>query len=210
MRSPAKFLFDHDFASEAGGTISSADHADKVAQADSTGYARGFAAAQAAAKGDVDGRTIAALERIAVALEALQGSLSAIAARLEAEAVDVALSVARKLASALIAREPLAEMSALATRCFRHLVAPPHIVVRVNDALQAGARERFDEIVRARGFASHLVVLAEPEIAPGDCRIEWADGGIKRDRAAIEAAIDEAVTRYVAARTEAPAPAAMP
>ena len=44
-------------------------------------------------------------------------------------------------------------------------------------------------------------MLAEPDIAPGDCRIEWADGGINRDRAATEAAIDEAVARYVAART---------
>ena len=44
------------------------------------------------------------------------------------------------------------------------------------------------------------MVLAEPDIAPGDCRIEWADGGIKRDRAATEAAIADAVGRYIAAR----------
>ena len=43
-------------------------------------------------------------------------------------------------------------------------------------------------------------MLAEPDIAPGDCRIEWADGGVKRDPAIIEAAIDEAVARYVAAQ----------
>ena len=47
------------------------------------------------------------------------------------------------------------------------------------------------------------MVLAEPEIALGDCRIEWADGGIVRDRAATEAAIGEAVGRYLGAR---PAP----
>ena len=34
----------------------------------------------------------------------------------------------------------------------------------------------------ARGFEGRLVVLAEPEIAPGDCRIEWADGGVVRDQ----------------------------
>ena len=43
-------------------------------------------------------------------------------------------------------------------------------------------------------------MLAEPDIAPGDCRIEWADGGIKRERAATEAAIEEAVARYIAGR----------
>jgi flagellar assembly protein FliH len=44
-------------------------------------------------------------------------------------------------------------------------------------------------------------MLAEPGMALGDCRIEWADGGVSRDRAATQAAIAEAVGRYVAART---------
>ena len=56
----------------------------------------------------------------------------------------------------------------------------------------------------ASGFDGRLVVLAEPDIAPGDCRIEWADGGLKRDRAATEAAIEEAVARYVAGRRGEP------
>jgi flagellar assembly protein FliH len=124
-------------------------------------------------------------------------------ARLATEAVEVAVAVARKLSSELIAREPLAEISALANDCFRHLVATPHVVVRVNDALLATAREALDEIIRKRGLDSRLVVMAEPDIALGDCRIEWADGGIIRDSAAIAAVIDETVNRYVAARRNA-------
>ena len=79
------------------------------------------------------------------------------------------------------------------------------MVVRVNDALQATAREKLDEIARGRGLDSRLVVLAKPDIAPGDCRIEWADGGIHRDSAATAAAIDEAVARYINARLAAAA-----
>ena len=38
-------------------------------------------------------------------------------------------------------------------------------------------------------------------LAPkGKARIEWADGGLSRDRASTETMIGEAVTRYVAAR----------
>jgi flagellar assembly protein FliH len=37
-------------------------------------------------------------------------------------------------------------------------------------------------------------------MAVGDCRIEWADGGVARDRAATEAAIVEAIDRFVAMR----------
>jgi len=37
------------------------------------------------------------------------------------------------------------------------------------------------------------VILAEPEIETGDCKIEWADGGVVLERAAIEVKINELV-----------------
>ncbi len=199
---PAKFLFDNDFA--AGGrtskpTISLTDHAAKVAQAEVAAHARGFAEAQATA----EHKAAATLERIAGLLQGLDRSLAAVEARLETEAVEIAMAVTRKLVPALIAREPLAEISELASNCFRHLVASPHVAVRVNESLHASARERLEEIIRRLGLESRLVILGEPEIAPGDCRIEWADGGICRDSAELSAAIDRAVNRYISARLEA-------
>jgi flagellar assembly protein FliH len=199
---PAKFLFDNDF--EAGGrsskpTISLAEHASKVAQAELAAHARGFAEAQSSA----EQKAAVTLERIAGLLQGLDRSLAAVEARLETEAVEVAVAVTRKLIPALIAREPLAEISELAANCFRHLVASPHVAVRVNEALHASARERLEEIIRRLGLESRLVVLGEPEIAPGDCRIEWADGGICRDGVALTAAIDRAVNHYISARLEA-------
>ena len=83
--------------------------------------------------------------------------------------------------------------------CFSHLVATPHVVVRVNDALYDSAREKIERLAKQSGFEGRLVVLAEPDIAIGDCRIEWADGGVVRERSAIAAKIDELVGRYVAA-----------
>jgi flagellar motor switch/type III secretory pathway protein FliN len=43
-------------------------------------------------------------------------------------------------------------------------------------------------------------VLGEPNIAAGDCRIEWADGGVNRDAGAADRVIGEAVARYITAR----------
>jgi flagellar assembly protein FliH len=199
MSSPAKFLFDNDFGASTKGKVASislVEHATSLAEAEATGVRKGHAAA----KTEAEQRTAVALERIAAALDQLNRGLSAVEARLETEAVEVALAVARKLAPELVAREPFAEISALATDCFRHLVAAPHVVVRVNDELHASAREKLEQTTRAGGFEGRLVVLAEPDIALGDCRIEWADGGLKRDSAAIQAAIDEAVARYIAGR----------
>ena len=205
MSAPAKFLFDQDFATaaEVKPAIAIAVHEAALLAADASGYQRGFAAAKAEVLAEAEQRAAAALERIALGLGDLNRGLAAVATRLETEAVDVAVAVAKKLAAALIEREPLAEISALAMDCFRHLVTAPHVVVRVNDAQHASVGKPIEEMVRARGLASHLVVLAEPEIQTGDCRIEWADGGVNRDRSATEAAIDEAVSRYVKARLAA-------
>jgi flagellar assembly protein FliH len=205
MSPPAKFLFDHDFAAaaEVKPAVPLALHEANLADANAAGYRRGYAAAKAEILAEAEECTAAALERIAAALESVMRGLTGVEAKLETEAVDVAVAVGKKLAAALIEREPLAEISALAMDCFRHLVTAPHVVVRVNDAQQASVGKPIEEMVRARGLAGHLVVLAEPDIQNGDCRIEWADGGVNRDRSATEAVIDEAVSRYVKARLAA-------
>jgi len=198
----AKFMFDVDFAAgaePARRTITPTVHEAALAEARATAYRDGVAAALAQS----EARAAVALERIAAGLDALARQLAAIEARLEAEAVEVAVAVARKLAPELIAREPLAEIAALARGCFAQLIAAPHVVVRVSEALHARTREKLEATARLHGFDGRLIVLGEPEIAPGDCRIEWADGGIVHDRAATDAAIVEAVNRYAAARRAA-------
>jgi flagellar assembly protein FliH len=201
MGAPVKYLFDVDFASSGkpGRTISLTEHTEKLNEA----YRNGFAAAEAQAASDNARRSTIALEKIGRAAEEMARGLRAIENRLEAEAVEVAMAVGSKLAPALIAREPFAEVAALATECFRQLIAAPHVVVRINDQLYETARQGLDEIAKRAGFEGRLVVLAEPELAPGDCRIEWADGGITRTRAAAEALVAEAVQRYVAVRDKA-------
>ena len=202
MNAPTKFLFDMDFAGGADRkpAMSLAEHAQKLAEVEAAAYRRGYAEAQADAKVESDRRLAGALERIADGIAEADKTLTAVETRLECEAVEVAVAVAKKLAPALIAREPFEEIAALASDCFRQLVTAPHVVVRIQDALYATAREKLEQVVRARGFEGRLVMLAEPEIGAGDCRIEWADGGVNRDSAAAAAAIDAAVAAYLGAR----------
>jgi flagellar assembly protein FliH len=208
MNAPTKFLFDVDFAGGADRkpAMALAEHARKLAEAELAAHRRGYAEAQAEANAESGRRIASALERIAAGIAEAGKILTAVETRLECEAVEVAVAVARKLAAALIAREPFAEIAALASDCFRQLVTAPHIVVRIPEALYAAAREQLESIVRARGFEGRLVVLAEPDMAPGDCRIEWADGGVNRDSAAADAAIDAAVAAYLSARRGSAAP----
>src|SRR3984885_4198379 len=131
MSPPAKFMFDVDFAAGADRkpaepTVTLAEHAVKLAEAETSAHRRGYAEAQADAKIEFDRRMADAMERIAANLGEANDALRAIETRLECEAVEGAVAVARKLSPALIAREPFAEISALASDCFRQLVSAPH------------------------------------------------------------------------------------
>jgi flagellar assembly protein FliH len=206
MAAPAKFLFDMDFGApdktrERPATPS--EIAQKIAAAEARAYRDGYDTALREARAESDRRAALALEEIGIAIKGIVTRFSGIETRMETEAVDVAVAVARKLCNELIAGEPLGEITALVSDCFSQLVSTPHLVVRINHSLYELARERIERLAKQSGFEGRLVILAEPEIVTGDCRIEWADGGVVLERAAIEAKISELVGRYMASRDQA-------
>jgi flagellar assembly protein FliH len=205
MAAPAKFMFDTDFAAPDRArerAATAAEVAQKVAAAEAQAFRSGFDAGQREAKAESDRRSALALEEIKIAMQGIAARLSNVETRMETEAVDVAIAVARKLCAELVAAEPLGEIMGLVQDCFAHLVATPHLVVRINDQLYESAHERIERLAKQSGFEGRLVILAEPEVATGDCRIEWADGGVVLERAAIDAKIDELVSRYMASRPD--------
>jgi flagellar assembly protein FliH len=200
MKATAKYLFDEDFAAGEKPTISLLEHERRRADAESQAYRQGFTAGQEQAHQEATQRMADALSMIADGLDRLDGALTAIETRLETEAVEVAVAVAAKLSPALIAREPFAEIAALATECFHHLVSTPLVTVRIAAEIHETAKMQIEEIARTRGFDGRLAIISDESLAPGDCRVEWADGGIIRDHTATTSAIDETVARYIAAR----------
>ena len=159
-----------------------------------------MSAAEAQARTEAERRSAMALERIAQLLQVMAVNLAAMERKLEVEAVEVAAAVAGKLAPALLAREPLGEIAQLATNCFVELRNTPHIAVRVHESQHALTQELLTKVAQAQGFEGRLIILGDDTIAPGDCRLEWADGGIVRDSAATATLIDDAVARFIAAR----------
>lgn len=209
MAAQAKYLFDQDFAPEAKSAekpMSPVELAIKLGEAESKGFADGFAAAEKEGTAVAARRMAVAFEQIGDSLDRLARGLATVEGRLETEAVELAAAIARKLAPELVSRQPFVEIAALATECLKHLSAAPHVVVRVNDTVLEIARARLDEIARARGFEGRLMVLADPEIAIGDCKIEWADGGVVRNAAKTDLVISNAIGRFLGARPTAAMP----
>jgi flagellar assembly protein FliH len=201
MTATAKFTFNEDFTAGGKPTISVVEAERRAADAEAQAHRKGFTAGLAQAQAEAAQRTATALGLIADGMSRLDRALTGIETRLETEAVQVSVAVAGKLATELIAREPYTEISALATECFRHLVNTPHVVVRVSADIYETAKEKLEETAHARGFEGRLVVMSDSDMAPGDCRIEWADGGVNRDEAATLSAINDTVARYLVARS---------
>ncbi|MGB5904756.1 MAG: FliH/SctL family protein [Xanthobacteraceae bacterium] len=203
MAAPAKFLFDVDFSAPDRSrerAATPAEIAARVAQAEAQAYRSGFDAGQRESHVESERRIAASFQQISGSIAAIAAQFAEIESRLQTEAVDVAVATARKLSGALIEAEPLTEITELVSDCFKHLVSTPHLVIRINDELYEQARDTFERMAKQSGFAGRLIVLAEPELAVGDCKIEWADGGVVREAAAIDAKITELVERYVASR----------
>src|SRR5258708_21470736 len=160
MAAPAKFMFDMDFAAPDKAREkppTPAEIAQKVAAAEAKAYRDGFDAAQREAKAESDRRAALALEEIGIAIKGIAARFAGIETRMETEAVDVAVAVARKLCEELVSREPIAEIIALVSDCFSHLVATPHLVVRINDQLYEAARDKIERLASPCGFEGLLL-----------------------------------------------------
>ncbi|MFL5164856.1 MAG: flagellar assembly protein FliH [Microvirga sp.] len=188
MTQASRFLFDNDFR-RPGAAGSRA-----VAEAEERGRAAGIAAGLAQAQTSLPARLAQAAERLAGAAGALLADAEARHARIE-EAIALALAFAQKIAGEALDADPLGPIADAARAALQHLRGVPHLAVRVNDALVEEVDGMLKRLARERGFEGRIVVLGEPDIALGDARLEWADGGIVRERGRFEDAIGGAASQ---------------
>lgn len=210
-----RFLFDHDFAAPAAPAapvepaepeipmIAVPEHEALLAKAEQKAFERGRQEGRKEAADTTESRLSAEVTNLTGKVAGLLGEIDRMKGEQEKDAIALSFLVARRLAAHLIAREPLGEVIALVSECLGPLREAPHLVIRVRDSDVEDLKARVDPIVHEKGFEGRLVILGDPEIERGDCRIEWADGGILRDRKAVERQIDQAAKRYFAARMTA-------
>ncbi|MEE7464274.1 flagellar assembly protein FliH [Methylobacterium fujisawaense] len=185
-RSAKPFLFETDFRSGRP-SAEALRAAETAARSEAEAHARGMQEGRVQAEAQVQGRLADAMTRLALAAAGL------IAQADEAQAVEVAMLIARKVAGDALDAAPLAGIGEAARTALQHLRGVPHLVVRVHDGLVEEAETLVKRLARERGYEGRLVVLGDPDMAAGDARIEWADGGIVRERARIEAAVLDAL-----------------
>ncbi|MBK3405787.1 flagellar assembly protein FliH [Methylorubrum populi] len=197
-RASRPFLFDTDFGRPRGPSPADAEALARAeaerAAGEAAAYARGLQDGRAEAALQEQARLADALTRVGLAAAGLLNQSDARDGEREAQALAFAEALARRIAGEALDARPLAAVEEAARSALRHLRGVPHLVLRVSEGLVDEAEALMRRLSREHGFEGRLVVLGEPDMAPGDARLEWADGGVVRERARIEAAVEAALS----------------
>lgn len=116
---------------------------------------------------------------------------------LRKDSAELALLIAKKLATALIAEKPTAEIEALFMSCVANINAEPRIVIRADENLIDILKEKIEHMARKSGYPGHVVLIGESDSHPAACQIEWADGGVSYRSSEQLALIDQLIADYV-------------
>jgi flagellar assembly protein FliH len=135
------------------------------------------------------------------AATALRNTLNATHTEIEtvrADATAIAVAAAIKLARHALASVPLAEIEAALREAMHQAIGEPRVLLRASPAIVAAISPRIEEIAHEEAFEGRVQISADATLKGTDCRVEWRGGGAERSEAAIEAALNELVTRHFA------------
>lgn len=198
---PVRFGFENTFAepgSDSGAPRQQRLHsADDLDNARRDGFEKGSMAGRDEALHGVEASIAAQLEVIGQQITEMFQAWEELERRMLKEAAVMAHALAGKLAPGLISKAPMAEIEALVSQIVEERAQEPRLVVRICEQDLEAARERVDQLAQSRGFTGDVILLAEDGMTSGDCRVEWAEGGVERCFRHTKATIDTALARFL-------------
>ena len=126
-------------------------------------------------------------------LQNLGAAQAADAENVAKEAAAVAVAIVRKLHPEFARRYGLEEVEAAVLDCLRNLDRTPKVTLKVHPELVEAVKEKIEGLAERAAFDGKLGVVADGSLGPGDCRVEWGDGGAERDQSAVWSQVDQAV-----------------
>ncbi|MCA1952877.1 MAG: flagellar assembly protein FliH [Hyphomicrobiales bacterium] len=197
------FTFNRDFTRAGRGTpfvppgarvpVPYAEHIRLLEEAKAAAMAAGIAEGRRLQTDHEAMRLATCLDQILAQLQVATIEMRRLEEEARREAVEFGMIFARKLAGRMIENQPLGPIEATARAIFNDIRGTPHLALRVAPDLVDSCKSRIGALLAENGLETRLFVFPDPEIAAGDCRIEWADGGIVRDRAKLEALLERAM-----------------
>ncbi|MGE5537886.1 MAG: hypothetical protein ACM30I_04665 [Gemmatimonas sp.] len=170
----------------------------ELAAAREQGRAEGVLQGRAEAESSIAAHAATVLERVGIAVTELLADRERMHQHLAAQSVRTVMAVLSRAVPELARRNPLPEVEGLVRTCLAELYDEPRVVIRAADPIIDALQKDIERIAAACGFTGKIALFGDPEMAPTDCRVEWADGGAERrfddTWSTIEAAIERSLT----------------
>ena len=138
-------------------------------------------------------RTVAALTiAVRAALDTSHAEIEAV----RAEACELALAMAKRIAPAALAALPEGDVEIALRQAMHQAIGETRITLRAAPVVIEALQARLDDIAHEEGYDGRVMIAADATMTGADCRIEWRGGGAERR----EAVIEEALTALIAHR----------
>lgn len=140
--------------------------------------------------------------KIASTLAAIEGSFSELFRSQEEanettlkSAISVAATIVRKLFPSLNQKNALGEVENVVVTAMDMVMDETKVTIHINEDLKPGLEQRIETLIK--GCEGKLTVLGDAAMAPGDCRIEWNEGGAERNTDAMWKDIDLIIEKNI-------------
>jgi flagellar assembly protein FliH len=217
MSQAARYLFDLDFSAPPEPVVEEqieeippepmitvAEHERLLAEARAAAFAEGEAKAHDERDLLASEQRVALEKEIVEEISMVYTEVGILMQRLERDASNLAFAFASRFAEKLVAQEPKGEIMALLNQILAPLRKTPHISIRLNDAVADDVKTAVDQQMNELGFTGTLTILPDPAIMPGDCSVEWVDGGIGRNMRSAIRQVEQLLTDHFAHVPEDP------
>jgi flagellar assembly protein FliH len=129
------------------------------------------------------------------------------------DAIQVSVAVLKKLFPEMAKRDGFEEIASVIKECLTQIDEDVRVTVRLAPDQLDAVRERAMQSAASSGFEGKLLFHADNHFAPGECRVEWGEGGAERDHdriwSEIDAIVASAIGEMDSASTTGTAPSMM-
>jgi flagellar assembly protein FliH len=192
-----RFLFDNYFdTNEKGVTVARDFTGEDMEQARLEGFEEGKTRGREEAQASINQQVADALANASRSFQALQQGMEGLKQDVEIDALRTVSMIVGKIVPYYAGKHGLEEVEALVHECLAAAYDEPRVVVRAHGSILGPLTDHLDQVTTSSGFNGNVVALEDPSLSPGDCRVEWADGGAERDVERVWESIKTALARF--------------
>lgn len=161
-------------------------------------YQKGYSQGLEEARQSVDNTVAGLVKQMMVQVDALLAAEQENRVRMQHVAIQTVVASIKKLWPSVVARAGLDTVLETVQQALESNAEETRLVIRVHDTMLDPVINRLPEIQEQKAFAGKIIVLSDPAVGTGDCKVEWADGGMERLGRDLSAQLDHAVERILA------------